>query len=465
MSTTEKKKKFERIYTCQHCNTEYKAVRYTTSRFCSVQCRTQSRSTKTAAKRISNLPCSDEWLWLSRECKRAGTVEILQDVDLVELFAIYRRRFRCYGWDAEKKKSKFHLCHISPAQGKDSVGLLHHQNLFIGGSLANQVHGATEVRGAGLSIKRSALQRRWLVDAETSDKAVLAKVQKYLGPKLVAYAKKHPIRKSQRFGLARKISLEHPECNIPLAELERMSMTALRKLYADLENELPYNMKLTSRRTLVVYVEELERFALQCTDPPKSSDYKYTADAIRCVCLWLMSQRKEEGFFDVGGSVYGAWFNPVKLKPEQDGSKLRDFAAFTAFAVLQGTTPDRKLISNTLRRYLEVTTLDHHDSRNDHDDEWLSNASWIVEDLEHFTIQTELNKQALHSVGLVDAEFLHWWLESKKEGLEIASFYETAPLTACRGEYDYPDDYFQVEDDYVPSPSLEPWADPNYVPF
>lgn len=449
---------------CQHCNKPFSTSQYA-AKFCSVQCRTQARNTKTAAKRIANIPCSDEWLWVARECKRAGTVEVLQDVNLVELFAVYRRRFRCYGWDSEKQKSKFHLCHISPAQGESTVGLLHHQNLFIGGSLANQVHGAKQVAGAGLSIKRSALKAKWLVDKECSDKAVLSKVQSYLGPKLVEYAKANPVRKSQRFSLAKKIKTEFPKCETPLAELERMGMTALRKLYAALQEQELYSLNLKARRTLVVYVEELERFAAQCYDPAKSSDYQFTADAVRCVSLWLTSQQGEDGFFDIGGAVYGCWFHPLRLKPGQDGSNLRDFAAFTAFEVLQGAKPDRKLITNTLRKYLELVSLNHHDSRNDHADDWLAHASWVVEDIEHFLIQTEKNKQALNNVGLVDGEFLHWWLESKKEALKIASFYDDAPIAQCNGEYDYPDDYYHVEDDYIPTPPASPWLDPNWLPF
>ncbi|KJH80924.1 hypothetical protein UF78_13875 [Stutzerimonas stutzeri] len=378
---------------------------------------------------------------------------------------MYRRRFKCYGWNADKQKSKFHLCHINPSQGKDTVGLLHHQNLFIGGSLANQVYGATEVQGAGLCIKRSSLKTKWLVDKDASDKAVLTKVQKYLGTKLVEYAKQNPIRKSQRFGLAKKIKTEFPKCEVPLPELERMGMTALRKLYASLQEQELYTLSLTARRTLVVYVEELERFAEQCQGPAKSSDYKFTADAVRCVSLWLMSQKDQGGFDSIGGFVYGSYFYPLRLKPEQDGSDLRDFAAFQAFAVLQGAKPDRQMITNTLRKYLELTTLDHHDSRSDHNANWLDNAPWIVEDLEIFTVQTELNKQALNNVGLVDAEFLYWWLESKKESLQVASFYDDASFTECRGLNDYPDHYYQVEDDYVPSPPASPWDDPNYLPF
>ncbi|RRW41230.1 hypothetical protein EGJ42_17490 [Stutzerimonas stutzeri] len=79
--------------------------------------------------------------------------------------------------------------------------------------------------------------------------------------------------------------------------------------------------------------------------------------------------------------------------------------------------------------------------------------------------QTEKNKEALHAVGLVDGEFLYWWLESRKEALQIASFYEEAELTRCNGLNDYPDHYYQVEDDYIPTPPANPWNDPNFLPF
>ncbi|MCY1532426.1 hypothetical protein D9M68_677010 [compost metagenome] len=188
------------------------------------------------------------------------------------------------------------------------------------------------------------------------------------------------------------------------------------------------------------------------------------ADAVRCVICWLMNEPDQDGFDDAGGPVYQAVFKPVVLRNDQDGSDLRDFVAFQTFNLLQGAELDRGLIKNTLRKYLEVVSLDHYDPRIDHDDDWLSRADWITDALAVFLEQTEKNKQALHDMGLVDAEFLYWWHENKTESLQIASFYDAHRFTECNGINDYPDGYYQVEDDYIPSRSLV-WIDSQSLPF
>lgn len=389
---------------CTNCNKDYVTAQYT-SKYCSTDCKNATRSNKTATNRITRINTSDEWLWLARECKRAGTIEILRDVDLVELFSVYRRRIRCFGWSSEKKTSKYNLCHISPSAGKDTIGQLHHLNLFIGNSLANKVHGNKEIKGAGLSIQRSTLKKKWLVKPDTPDKQILVKVVAYLGNKLTTYAKHNPINKSQRLVLASKIKTEYPNHPTSLEDLEKSSTTILRKLLAELQDKTPYTMNLKPRRTLVVLIEELERFAVQ-GDSSRAAELLYMADACRCVALLVMDQRNEDGFSLVGGEAYGCHFQPLKLKPNQDLSRLRNFISFQAFNTLQGESVDKLFISNTLRKYLQVVTLDHYDSRKDHSPDWLSKADWAVEAIDLFIVQTEKNKAALHNLGLVDSEVL-----------------------------------------------------------
>ncbi|WP_445940755.1 hypothetical protein [Pseudomonas sp.] len=251
-NTTNDKKKFERIYTCSVCSTSYPAKRHSNNPICSQSCRDLKRDTakaertsKKIANRLSKIPYSDSWLWIARECRRAGTVEVLQDVDLVELFKVYNARYKCYGWDSDKKQSKFHLCHISPVAGNGSVGLLHHKNLFIGGSLPNQIQGTKSYEGAGLSIRRLTLQPRWIVGKEDTDKQVFAKVQKYLGTKLTDYAKVNPIKKANRFVIAERISkLENN--TLKLSDLRKMGTQALMSLEADLTEKEAYSIKLTA---------------------------------------------------------------------------------------------------------------------------------------------------------------------------------------------------------------------------
>lgn len=402
----------QRTRVCHHCTKEFVTSQYS-AKYCSTSCKTKSRHNKTASKRIEKLPVSDAWLWIARESRRAGTVEILQDVDLEKLFEVYNRRYKCYGWDSDKKVSKFHLCHISPVSGQSTVGLLHHENLFIGGSLANQVQGTQSYSGAGKSISRFKLKQKWLINAEESDKAILVKVQKYLGSKLTEYAKKHPIKKAQRFVLAERIS-KLPENKTPLADLQRMGTQALMKLEADLLNKSVYSIKLIAKRSLVVYLEELERFASY--ESAKKEDFLFMAAAVRVVAQYLDQQKGEHGLSSITASGYRWYyhFKPLALKPEKDLGKLRDFISFTAFSTLQGAEVDRSLITNTLRSYLQVETLTVKENSNPAYDNTYSDFEYLQSELDEFLSNVPKVKEALQTVGLVDSAALHRISEREK---------------------------------------------------
>lgn len=423
----------QRNRTCQHCNKQFKTSQYT-AKFCSTECRTKSRSNKTATNRIEKLPVSDEWLFISRECRRAGTVEILQDVDLEKLFSLYRRRFQCYGFDSDKKVSKYHLCHISPVKGKNNTtGLLHHLNLFIGGSLPNQVQGTNQYEGAGLSISNYALKPRWYVKDTDSDKAILAKVQKYLGSKLTDYAKTNPIRKAQRFSIAERV-YKHKDNILPLTDLYKMGTSKLLALESDLNNTLLYSIKLTARRSLVVYIEELERFA-SLTEGQKKGDYLFVSDALRIVCQWLAYQPAQQGFSSVAASdCRGLFsFNPLTIKKGKEAAKLRDFASFTAFSVLQGATVDRALITNTLNSYLQVVSLKVAEGFTGDGLGQFVCIDYIAEEVAEFKDNVERVKFALERVGMLPAAV-------------EASIIVLDRISADLGSaeyFDYPDHYYQ----------------------
>ncbi len=450
----------QRKRTCHFCKSEFTTSQHS-AKYCSTSCKTKARSNKTAAKRIEKIPYSDNWLWVARECRRAGTVEVLQDVDLEKLFDVYNRRYRCYGWDSDKKQSKFHLCHISAVSGEGSVGLLHHQNLFIGGSLPNQVQGTKSYKNAGLSIRRLALQPRWVIGKDDSDKQVFAKVQKYLGNKLIDYAKANPIRKANRFVIAERI-FKHESNRTALVDLRKMSTSALMQLEADLNDTLAYSIKLTAKRSVVVYIEELERFASYGTE--KKEDYQFVADACRVVAQWLASQSKQGGLDSVAATdCYNAYaFTPLRIRDGKDAGKLRDFVSFTAFATLQGAPVDRALITNTLRGYLEVISLDVKGSGLT---PAYSEFSYITETVEEFKQNAQKVKDALQVVGLLNGVTVHRMQEASKE----YSFSNLWQQDVNSPEfYDYPDDYYQ-DDGFVshciPSHKRTNYTAPIFVDF
>jgi hypothetical protein len=450
----------QRNKVCQFCTKEF-VTSQIKAKYCSPSCKAKSRSNKTASNRIEKLPVSDAWLWVARESRRAGTVEVLQDVDLEKLFEVYNRRFKCYGFDPDKKVSKFHLCHIAPVAGKSTIGLLHHENLFIGSSLANQVQGTNSYQGAGKCIPRSSLKRKWLVNAEDSDKTILAKVQKFLGRKLIEYAKKHPIKKAQRFVLAEQI-VKLKNNTTPLADLQRMGTQALMKLKADLTDSSVFSLELTAKRSLVVYLEELERFASYGTG--KQDDFLFVAAAVRVVAQYLSQQNGEHGLHSITASGYRWYydFKPLALKPEKDLNKLRDFISFTAFSVLQGAEADRELITNTLRSYLQVETLTVIENGDPSYNNSFSDFDYLQEELDVFLCNVPKVKDALHLVGLVDSTALHRISERDKEVSFTQSF--RADMQ-CREywHYDYSEYGIQVEEDYNIPVTADP--DLSWLPF
>lgn len=448
----------QRKRVCQFCKSEFTTSQYS-AKYCSTSCKTKARSNKTVARRLEKIPYSDSWLWIARECRRAGTVEILQDVDLEKLFEVYNRRYKCYGYDSDKKQSKFHLCHISPVSGEGSVGLLNHKNLFIGGSLPNQIQGTKYYKGAGLSIRRLALQPRWVVGKEDTDKQIFAKVQKYLGSKLTDYAKANPIKKANRFVIAERISkLENN--TLPLSDLRKMGTQALMTLEADLTEKDVYSIKLTARRSLAVYLEELERFASYDTDT--KNDYLFVSAAVRVVAQYLAQQRGEHGLDSITATSHRWYyeFNPLTAKPNKDLNKLRDFISFTAFSTLQGAEVDKALITNTLRKYLQVDTLSVTENGIPAYDETYTDFSYLQEEVEEFLSNVPKVKDALNLVGLVDSAALAR-ISNNAKATSFLQAYQADLQSRDYYQYDYSEYNIQIEDDYLPCPTQSP----TWLPF
>lgn len=350
----------QRARTCFHCNKEFTTTQYN-AKYCSTSCKSKTetvRKSTTAEKRIARIHTSDAWRWIARECRRAGTVEVLQGVDLVELFSLYNRRYKCYGYDAKKKTSKFHLCHIHPVKGADSIGLLHHANLFIGTSLANQKFTNKHYTNAGLSIKRSSLKKKWLVADKTTEAQIFTKIKSYLGEKLAEYAKHNKIDRATRLTLALRVS-KHESNTLSLEQLEKLSTASLRDLEADLKGKLVYQMDLKAKRSLVVYKQELDRFALR-SDGASKEGYQFVSSVCVVLAQALVDSRHGNGLDSITATYDRCYleYSPLAIKQGADISKLRDFVTFTAFETLSGAKVNKELISSTLNKYLYLT--DNH---------------------------------------------------------------------------------------------------------
>lgn len=454
----------KRVRQCATCNTEF-----TTSQFKAKYCpdcrktsysKTQKDKRLTLAeKRILRLPQSNEWLWVAQECKRAGTIECLQGADIVELFAVRKSRYKTGGYNSETKKSQFHLCHISPAVGEDTVGLLHHLNLFTGTAFHNQTHGNKSYQDRGLCIPKKKLKAKWKVTDKTSDRVVLDKVTEYLGQVLIDYAKEHPINKSQNFNLARWVFQNDPDNTLPLNKLERMSMSDLRAIRAKLQDKEVYTIEYATKRSFIVMLEECQRLSEQLPDGQHKSDIAFMIPVLQVAIAFLSRQPDQQGLSSVLENPYGVTWNPLQLREGMNESTFRDFIGFQTFHTLQGKPVDRKMIKNTLSLYLNVTSLTPDYSESDS-----AIQKYYAEDYSQFVQQVPTIKNAIISLGLVDKYMLADEIEKAEVAMHEEAMFASFNMDQCEGPLDYSTIHYEVEADYTPNPHLVTYQEPVYVP-
>jgi hypothetical protein len=342
--------------------------------------------------------------------------------------------------------------------------LLHPLNLFVGSSLPNKVHGTKSHPGVGLSIRRFDLQAKWLVSKEDSDKKVLDKVQRYLGPVLKEYAANNPIRTSQRFGLAKWIFNNDSEHRFTLAELERKSMMDLRKLRAQIEEREVYKVDLIAKRALLVYFDELTRFSDVLPEGNHKNDCAFLIDVLRVAITTLAVSYGEEGFHSVVDTpaAVSVW-TPAVIKDytEQRFSDFRDWLSFTAFETLQGCPLERGKVLNTLRSYIQVEELiptyrDYHKATNV---TFLRSGEFgkVVEEFHNAVLKLGL-LNAVQEFELLDL--------CKAANSEVNATVDwLSNFDSCANIYDYSTIYYEVEGDYITDPlGDEAYTYLNYVP-
>ena len=450
---------------CNLCNSQFTTSQIK-AKYCP-ECRPKAkkksqtdRRLNLAQRRVISLPQADEWLWIARECRKAGTVEILKGVDIVALFALRKIRYQTYGWDAETNKSKFHLCHISPVKGMESVGLLHHLNLFIGNSLPNQKFSNKSHKDRGLCIPKSELKTKWRITAGASDRQVLDKVTNYLGTALIDYAKDHPVRKSQRFSLAKWVFQNDPANILAIEELNYLSMSELRKIKAKVEGKEVYKINYPAKRSVLVALEECQRLSDQLPDGQHKSDIAFMIPVLQVAAAWLSRTADGGGLSSLLGNPYGVNWKPLQLREGMDASKLRDFISFQAFEALQGAPVDRKLIRNTLRKYLTVTSL-----APDYSGSSSSMQEYFANEYSQFVKQVPIVKNALISLGLPDKVMLAEELIKSEVAAREEAIYASFEYEQCADLYDYSTIHYEVEDDYTPNPNLKTFREEVFVAF
>jgi hypothetical protein len=215
-------------------------------------------------KKLERLAASKYGRWLGSQLRRSGTVQALQGhsaESLKELAALCRRCTKLGGYADGVPQRAFELSHIVPCGSRHKqLGLLHPKNLVIAPKDYNRRRGSKvpDVQGAGLSIPRSQLLRRWRLSGSESNLQVLTKAKRFLGASFTQWLKDYTFQMGQEEALRR--SLLKAEA-APELVIQRMQFEELREL-ADSSDVDYFRLNAEPEGSLSVLTSEAERLGL-----------------------------------------------------------------------------------------------------------------------------------------------------------------------------------------------------------
>jgi hypothetical protein len=268
-TATPKKTKTKPVRKTKRCKNPACKKPFTTASlkrdYCTTECQQAFNAAKRRTTRVNNATRSAFFYYLVKECKRAGTYDILYGhtpESLAELNAVYKQAFRVnqYG-DVEH----FQMSHIAAVKGKNTLGLLHAENLVISPTELNKVHGVKHY-GCGKYISRTSIHPRHAVDKDEPDGAVLDRLIAYLGEDVVAATVKLAnIRPNDRqkdlAWLRDNLDATNPEHAVHITAIETMKGKQLKDLRAEMEHMLvrEFGIKRTAHSSFGVLRLELVR--------------------------------------------------------------------------------------------------------------------------------------------------------------------------------------------------------------
>lgn len=338
---------------CKECKTPIleKSKQWKNKKYCSTNCRKiASRKKLTTEARIkqgkSMLVQVPHIIYLIKECRRAGTVQILSDHSL-ESFT------KTMDFIKNKPKGDIEICHIAPARGKNSRGLLHYKNLFYGGSYQNRNFGNNYLSG-GLKIKRSHLVEKWAADGEMDNNTILKKVELFLGDLVTSYIEINHLRKSKKRRAIEEILKIDPERNKAL--LFYQNKKYLDNLLLELSQKRTFDSSSDSESKYIIYVDELTRFISYGGERERTLRKLRTLMIAGYIALEKVKASKtyNELFYEFYGALIKPKYTQATLKNPSKWSEFKDFIYEAAFMALQGGPLDIKSFKKEFMMYFKA---------------------------------------------------------------------------------------------------------------
>lgn len=336
---------------CPTCNVviQNTSRQWSNKTYCTQKCRKvanrkkQSQSTR-AQQRRANMRQNDEVLRLVRECRRAGTVQIL-DGHTLDSFLATMELVR------NRPKGDVALCHIHPVKGKGYTGLFHCRNLFYGGKHQNRQFGKKYLDG-GLSISNNKLKSKWAIEKDTPANDVLILVEKFLGDIIPQYLELAPVRKSKKYQLVEKIvTLE------PGTDADHLMAYGYKKLQERLDmlcHSRGTSIQNSIESKYIAYMDELTRFIGYGGDRVKMLSQVRRLLVIAYMALERQpeSHTYNKYFYVKYEKLIQPKYGQARLRAPEKWSHFKDLVYNTVFSVLQGANLDTKAFKKELLSYL-----------------------------------------------------------------------------------------------------------------
>lgn len=264
--TPNKTNKATRRPRCKHCRKQFRTTSVTAI-YCTRQCKQNAATAKKRVRYAERARDSAFFQALAFEAQRAGTLEVFTGLDaesLADLYRLYAFKLRANRFGEAKD---YELSHIAPSQGENTVGLYHPRNLTVAPKDMNRCHG-TRHYGHGLSVDRNKLNPRHTVERGETQKAIVQRIIKFVGPDVVAQASKLAgMQPSKRVTvltwLRAHLDPRNSQHHTWLTSLDTMTTKALTALKASIEGKEACDFKITTRAytQFEVLYRELERHA------------------------------------------------------------------------------------------------------------------------------------------------------------------------------------------------------------
>ena len=245
---------------CKHCQTRFTPAN-ARSLYCSDTCRKLAGKAKQRAAQDADFPNLSFGSYLISECQRAGTVQVLQGVDLLQLYELWCLYNRVNGFNVDEELShgRYELSHICPAVGAAGfVGLLHPDNLVVAPGDYNRKRASRWKAGTGRFLRVSERRPEWFTQGKT--KAEITKLIKKLNPTFNKLLEDHKLSYKARVRYINHLIKLRVSTK---SKLESMPFDQLEELYE--ANPTPPRKSTMARR-----------LARGATDPLKA-EARYTA--------------------------------------------------------------------------------------------------------------------------------------------------------------------------------------------